>query len=87
MTGESVSTQWRTAITANAVTSIALFAVFFSTVAGMAHIWYRTGTYAHGFVVLPISIWLIWKKRSHLAAFTPEPNAGFLVPLGFSDFA
>ncbi|MCB1725743.1 MAG: exosortase A [Gammaproteobacteria bacterium] len=84
VTGELKSTRWQTAIAANAVTAIALFAVFYSTVASMVHIWYRTGTYAHGFVVLPISIWLIWKKRAHLAAFVPVPNAGFLVPLGLS---
>ena len=44
------------------------------TAASMVAIWLRSDTYAHGFLVLPISAFLIWRKRRELAAITPEPQ-------------
>jgi exosortase A len=54
----------------------------------MYSIWDRSETYAHGFVILPISLWLIWNDRHRLAAV---PAAGdwralpviFLMALGW----
>ncbi|MDD5390743.1 MAG: exosortase A [Gallionellaceae bacterium] len=38
------------------------------TFMSMYDIWDRSETYAHGFVILPISLWLIWRDRQRLAA-------------------
>ena len=54
-----------------------LVAIFFDTAWSMVEIWYRTGTYAHGFLILPISLWLIWEKRA-LLVDTPV-RANFFV--------
>ncbi len=35
-------------------------------VAATVAIWARADTYAHAFVVPPISLWLIWSKRHEL---------------------
>ena len=56
-----------------------MLALFWSTAQGMAYIWYNFETYTHGFLILPISLWLLWQKRRHLAAFSPQPTPAFLV--------
>lgn len=64
---------------AGIVAFLGLLAIFRSTVSGMVEIWSRSETYTHGFVILPISLWLIWQKRKQLAAFTPQPQMRFLL--------
>lgn len=64
--------------------SIGLTAVLWSTAAGMVSIWYNFETYTHGFIIVPITLWLIWQKRHHLAAHTPQPIPGLLSLLALS---
>ena len=45
------------------------------TFMSMFDIWERSETYAHGFIILPISLWLVWRDRARLAAV---PVAGDL---------
>ncbi|MEW5787676.1 MAG: exosortase A [Pseudomonadota bacterium] len=55
--------------------SLAILALLSSTLLGMIGIWDSSSdTYAHGYVVLPISLWLIWRKRRELALHTPVPD-------------
>lgn len=50
------------------------------TFMSMYDIWERSETYAHGFVILPISLWLIWRDRQRLAAVPVAGDArAFLV--------
>ncbi len=71
--------RWRTTVVACLAIFVVMVALFWSTVAGMVYTWYHFETYTHGFVILPISLWLIWQKRRHLAVFTPQPSPGLLV--------
>ncbi len=73
------ASRWRATLLANLAIFIGLLLLFRSTAQGMVDIWYGQETYAHGFVILPISLWLVWQNRKHLAEFTPQPSAGFLV--------
>lgn len=59
--------------------SIAL--IFHETLISMVAIWIRSETYAHGFVILPISLWLAWRMRDRFAGLSvqPEPRALALV--------
>ncbi len=41
---------------------------------GMALLWWRSGTFAHGMLVPPLVAWLVWRKRHELAPLVPEPN-------------
>ena len=50
------------------------------TAAAMVSIWARADTYAHAFVVPPISLWLIWRKRHELALLRPEPTFWLVFP-------
>lgn len=49
----------------------------------MVSIWSRSDTFAHGFLVLPISLWLVWIKRDHLLMRNIRPApwvAALLIP-------
>jgi exosortase A len=48
--------------------------LFYDTAASMVDIWVRSETFAHGFLIFPISLWLVWRIRDRLAQITPEPN-------------
>lgn len=56
-------------------------AIFYSTASSMFHTWVMSETYTHGFLILPISIWLFWQRRSVLARMTPAPNFYVLILL------
>ncbi len=74
-----IGQRWRATVVGAAVVFVALAALFWPTVTSMVHTWYHFETYTHGFLILPISLWLVWQKRRHLAAFTPQPMPGLLV--------
>lgn len=53
---------------------LAYLAVFWPTLAKMENIWRHSETYMHGYLILPISLWLIWRKKHSLFSITPEPT-------------
>jgi exosortase A len=57
----------------------ALFALLHPTGANMVAIWERSETYAHGYVVLPIALWLVWRKRHLLMSTQAAPDMRLLV--------
>ena len=81
-------------------TSIALLLIltllaiaFYSTIESMVAIWIRSETFTHGFIILPISLWLIWGKRQQLFSSAPTQSllalpfilaTGFLWLLGYA---
>jgi len=60
---------------------------YFDTASAMVGIWLRSDTFTHGFVVVPIVLWLVWHKRATLAQLQPQPNAWALLPLALAAFA
>src|SRR5678815_5502160 len=57
-----------------------LLAWYGNTVHSMVAIWDRSETFAHGFAIVPISAWLIWRRRRAVAALEPRPGF-FALPL------
>jgi len=58
-------------------------AIFWSTTAAMADVWITNETFTHGFLILPISLWLIWEQRHRLRSvrLARDPRALlFLLP-------
>ncbi len=49
------------------------FIAYFETAASIVAIWQRSATFAHGYVILPISLWLIWQRRAVLAQLPVRP--------------
>ena len=57
-----------------------LFVFYYPSFESMAAIWSRSDTFAHGFIIAPISLWLIWRIRMQLLATEPKANY-FGIPL------
>jgi len=83
---ESNRRAWRIALPAVSLCVLWIVGWYWSTGSGMVKIWARSDTFAHGFVVLPIVLWLIWRDRSLLGRVTPRPNFWALAPLAVAGF-
>ena len=73
------ATPWRLSILVLAAVWIVLGALYVDTVTTMVGIWYRSETFAHAFLVPPISAWLIWRQRAQLAQLSPAPQPWLLL--------
>jgi exosortase A len=72
---------WRLALAALAVAFVGLCIVFRGTVAQMVETWYVSATFNHGFLIAPISLWLVWERREALEQYMPKPDFRGLIPL------
>ncbi len=72
---------WRPPLIALALAWALLAALYFATGAAMVEIWNRSETFAHAWVVPPISVWLIWRMRAELASMAPRPAPLWLLAL------
>ncbi len=75
---------WRQATAALFVLWLGILFLYRETVSEIVNIWINNGTYAHGFIVLPISLWLVWRKREFLSHFVPKPHYLALIFLALS---
>jgi len=71
----------RAAIALIALALLAPFALYFGTVDSIVSIWNSSETFAHGYVILPISLWLIWRRRANFSLYPPKPWAPALILL------
>jgi exosortase A len=78
---------WRVAWPALALTFLLILVLFHETAMAMASIWVRSDTYAHGLIVPPLTLWLIWRKRSSLAVLAPTHSYWALLLLAGAGFA
>ena len=58
-----------------------LAGVFWSTFYSMIEIWERSETFTHGYLIFPISAWLLWRQRHELAQVQPRPDLRGLILL------
>lgn len=54
---------------------------YLGTALSMKDIWDSSGTFTHGYVILPISLWLVWRRRADLAGIAVKPWWPALLPL------
>lgn len=81
----AVAPVWRRLLPLTGLLLLVLVGAYWSTAHSLVAIWYRSETFAHGFVIAPISLWLIWRIRNRLLALAPQPGSiGLLLLLGFS---
>ena len=64
-----------------------VLAWYWPTAVDIARIWWRSETFAHGLLVLPIFAWLVWSKRDRLAGLAPAPVPLLAFPLLVAGFA
>ena len=77
---------WPAAGLATLAALVAVSLLFYPTLASMVDIWIRSETFTHGFLILPISLWLVWERREGLLRLTPRPEYRVLwlmLPVGF----
>ncbi len=65
---------WPIALTCVLACLAVLFAGYWQTFLSMIQIWQRSETFTHGFLIFPISGYLIWRRRQELAALAPCPE-------------
>ncbi|WP_024326776.1 exosortase A [Thioalkalivibrio sp. AKL19] len=59
--------------------------MFYPTFESIVAVWNRSETFAHGFLIVPIVLFLLFLKREEVLALEPRPSWWALVPLvGFS---
>lgn len=78
---------WKVALPAVIVALLLILAMYRETAWAMASIWWRSETYAHGFIVPPIALWLIWRKSSTLVGLVPRHNGLAMGLLGVAGLA
>lgn len=76
-----MTTHWRQPLVALAIALAAVLVLHLETFRGMVDIWMRSETFAHAFLVPPIALWLVWRRRADLAPVVPAPAAIWLLPV------
>lgn len=61
-----------------------LTALFWPTFHSMVEVWERSETFAHGYLIVPISAWLIWRRRGLLAQIRPRVDRRGLLLMGLA---
>ncbi|MBC7950477.1 MAG: exosortase [Rhodospirillaceae bacterium] len=55
------------------------------TASGIVHLWSVSSAYNHGFLILPLALWLIWDSRGRLQGIAPLPSLwGVAAMAGFA---
>ncbi|MYN25113.1 exosortase A [Duganella levis] len=63
-----------------AVVLVAMLAMHLPTVRSIVTLWLRSATFNHGFLILPVAGWLIWRQRAHVQGVAQRPwPAGLLL--------
>ncbi len=64
--------QWQKPLLALLLVSGCSILAFYPTWASMVSIWERSETFAHGYLVVPASLWLIWLRRDDYPNLCPS---------------
>lgn len=80
------SNVWRMALLIIAAVLIWLFAWHKETALSTIAIWQRSETFTHGFLIFPISAYLIWTRRHDLFAIQPRPSTLGILALAAAGF-
>ena len=60
---------------------VALLVLYWGTAASMVAIWNSSETFAHGYAIVPISMWLVWRRREVFARIPAVPYWPALIGL------
>lgn len=84
------SGDWPFAIAVTLAAITAIGAIFSQEVSGAVRVWFASTTYNHCFLIIPISLYMIWRRKEHLRGVVPRPDfRGIvaIVPLALLWFA
>ncbi len=83
----AIDPAWRWALAGLAVAIIALFGLFWEPARHTVRIWANSPTFNHGFLILPIVGWLVWRERGVLMSRAPEPYLPGLAAVALAGLA
>ena len=63
---------WRLSVGMAALGVVTLVGLFWDTVTSALELWWGRSTYNYAFLILPISAYLVWRKRDDVRAETPS---------------
>jgi exosortase A len=72
---------WRWPLVGLGLVLLVLLVLYRDTLVAMVLIWHRSETFAHCFLVPPISAWLAWRNRARLVGLQPAPQPWLLLAL------
>jgi exosortase A len=78
---------WRYRLLLLAFCATWVIAWYASTLKGMADIWTRNETFAHGYIVPLVSLWLAWRHRHETVALAPRVSWWAMAALPVAGFA
>ncbi|MYM62029.1 exosortase A [Pseudomaricurvus sp. HS19] len=81
MNRSMLARHWTLSLIVLGVAVLLLAYGFYTSIASMVDIWIRSETYTHGFIILPLSLWLVWRKREELKVRHPGPTLLAVPPL------
>lgn len=82
-----INTEWSRRLTLCGLLIVAVLWLLRETLGSLVSTWWRSQTYAHGFLILPISLYLIWRQRALLGALKPCVDLRVLPLLALLGFA
>lgn len=66
---------------------VAVLWAYSDTLTAMVEIWDRSETYAHGYLIAPIALWLVWRQRESLREVPVGHSVAGIVALAAAGFA
>lgn len=86
LVGAALTPPWQRMLLVFGGLLVVVLAAYWPTFQGMVAIWNRSETFAHAFVVPPIVLWLVWRKRAELAQCSPHAVPWMLLPMALLAF-
>src|SRR5690606_29941991 len=68
-----VPRHWRLPLAAVVAAIAAVLLLLGDTVVSMVRTWSASNAFGHGFIVAPVSLYLVWLRRKELAELRPQP--------------
>jgi len=78
---DSKARRWRIAGSTALLSIVAILIAYSDTARGMVSAWGSSNLYGHGFLVIPATAYLLWRRRKVLAEASPAPCAFGLLAL------
>ncbi len=69
---QNIPDDWKKTIISVVAVFFLSLALFFESWFSIFEIWNRSKTYTHGFLIIPISFWLIWTQRKYYITLHPK---------------
>ena len=70
----SLANIWKAPLFLTAFLLIALFLIYYPSTVSFIKIWNSSETFTHGYLILPISLWLVLRNKAHFYHLRPKPN-------------